>query len=390
MSFFARRYGEVSSMRMLDLGLMTLVQRPEHLRAVLHADSSVLHAGEFNSRLLAPLLGEHSTSTSDGDEHLANRRVLLGAMGGDRVARLRQEARDSAGRAVDELYPETNILFYDFAKRGMLRMIIDSIFGFTDPRRTDQAIKLINAIDAGVLYGPPAFASIVPGARMLFHRRIKRFDRAKAALDEFLYAEIDARRAAAEHGAVESPTAILDLLIAARHEDGEPLTRSKLRDELVLLLIAGHESSASTLTWAIELLGRHPDVLDELLEELAAGQSTEYLDAVIKETLRMRPVLPVVVRIVKQPFSVGGFDLPVGSAVAASTWNMQSDDEFYDSAQEFRPERFLGARPAGFTYLPFGSGVRRCVGDRMAMMQIRELLSAWLSRVEFETIASKP
>ncbi|MFY9263914.1 MAG: cytochrome P450 [Solirubrobacterales bacterium] len=390
MRVFKRRYGDVCSMRMLDLGLMTLVQRPEHLREVFQADSSVLTAGEFNGRLLEPLLGTQSTSTSDGDEHLVNRRVLLGALGSERVARLRGQARESAERSIDELRAGTTIRFYDFAKRSALRMIIDAIFGFKDPKRSDRAIELVNAIDAGVLYGPPAFASIVPSTRVFFRRRIARFERSKADLDDFLYAEIDARRAAENDDTGEQPTAILDLLIAARYEDGSPLARTKLRDELVLLLIAGHESSATTLAWAVELLGRHPEVLEKVRAETLRGDSKEYLDAVIKETLRMRPVLPVVVRVVQKPFSVGGFDLPVGSTVAASTWNMQNEEEFHERAHEFLPDRFIGDRPESFTWLPFGNGVRRCVGDRVAMMQIRELMIVLLGRVEFETVARRP
>jgi cytochrome P450 len=168
---------------------------------------------------------------------------------------------------------------------------------------------------------------------------------------------------------------VLSMLLLARHEDGTEMDGTELRDELVTLLVAGHETTATALAWALERLTRHPAALQRLTEETRAG-GDEYVDAVIRETLRLRPVLPFVGRKLTQPQTIGGWDLPAGARVAPSIHLVHRRPDLYPDPAAFRPERWLGVRANPYTYLPFGGGVRRCAGAPFAMLEMREVLRA--------------
>jgi cytochrome P450 len=215
-----------------------------------------------------------------------------------------------------------------------------------------------------VLLGPERLRRFPP-----FRRQLERVDR-------LLYEEISARRGAADLAERDD---ILSLLLQASHEDGRPMSDRELRDELMTLLVAGHETTATGLSWAIELLARHPEALSRLEDSVTAGDDT-YLDAVIKETLRLRPVIALVLRKLMEPMEIGGRLLPAGVSVAPSIYLVHRNPEIYPEPERFRPERFI-EQPAGtYTWIPFGGGVRRCLGASFAEFEMSVVLRELVAR----------
>jgi cytochrome P450 len=203
-----------------------------------------------------------------------------------------------------------------------------------------------------------------------------------APADEALFAEFARRRAAGDLAERED---ILSLLMQAHDEDGTPLTDRELRDELMTLLVAGHETTATALSWAIERLIRHPEKLEHLRAELDAGRD-EYLDAVLKETLRLRPVLPAVVRDLQQDVELGGHLLPAGTRIACSITNVHRDPEVYPEPLAFRPERFLETPAGTYTWIPFGGGIRRCLGASFALYEMKQILPAVIQTLDLRPV----
>jgi cytochrome P450 family 135 len=205
-------------------------------------------------------------------------------------------------------------------------------------------------------------------------------DQVHAFLDE----EIDARRRDPD---VERDD-VLSLLVAARDEDGRALTNKELRDEIITLLVAGHETTATALGWTLERLCRHPRVLARLYEEINAGESDEYLEAVCRETLRVRPVIQDVMRRVKADVEVNGTQIKKGAMAMPAIMLAHLESATYDDPDEFRPERFLATKPGTYTWLPFGGGTRRCVGAAFALMEMKTVLRTILSEVQLATTRS--
>jgi cytochrome P450 len=199
----------------------------------------------------------------------------------------------------------------------------------------------------------------------LTHRLLREVDR-------LLYEEIAARRQADD---LDKRTDVLSMLLQAKHADGEPMSDREIRDELITLLLAGHETTASGLAWAVERIIRHPDIQSRLVEE-TRSDAHEYVDAVVKESLRLRPVLSLVGRRLKEPMVIGGVPLPAGVAVVPSIYLMHRRPEIYPDPEQFRPERFLGDHAGTYTWIPFGGGVRRCLGATFAECEMRIVLGA--------------
>ncbi|HSD78776.1 MAG TPA: cytochrome P450, partial [Solirubrobacteraceae bacterium] len=231
---------------------------------------------------------------------------------------------------------------------------------------------------------------LVLGPERAERRRV--FAHAIDPVDEVIARVIADRRA---RGDLAERDDVLSMLLLATHDDGSPMDDRELRDELVTLLVAGHETTATALSWALERLTRHPAALERLTDEVRAGEDA-YVDAVIRETLRLRPVLPFVVRRLTQPQAIGGWDLPAGVNVAPSIQLVHRRADLYPEPHAFRPERWLGVRPGPYTFLPFGGGVRRCLGAAFAETEMRAVLAAVVSRVrlrpsrpEFEPTARR-
>jgi cytochrome P450 len=200
--------------------------------------------------------------------------------------------------------------------------------------------------------------------------------RALDRLDDLIYAELTRRRAAGDLGERKD---ILSLLMQARDEHHEPMSDAELRDELVTLLLAGHETTATSVAWALERLVRHPASLGRLIAEVDAGEGDRYMNAVINETLRVRPVVPLVVRVLTGPMRVGDRVLPQGTRVVPSIYLTNRNPRVYEHPGEFRPERFLEGAPDTFAWIPFGGGIRRCIGASFAQFEMKVILSTILA-----------
>src|SRR3954452_19932977 len=259
-----------------------------------------------------------------------------------------------------------------------LEVILRAVFGVGEGERLNRLRSQLRST-LNLLSNPRrAIFMVMLGPERL--RRFPPFRRQMDRVDRLLYEEIAARRNAAD---LEERDDILSLLLRARHEDGATMTDRELRDELITLLVAGHETTATGLSWATELLARHPEELSRLEDSVAAGED-EYLDAVIREPLRPRPVIALVWRKLVEPMEIGGRLLPAGVSVAPSIYLVHRRPDIYPEPERFRPERFL-EQPAGtYTWIPFGGGVRRCLGASFALFEMNQVVSAITRNVAME------
>jgi cytochrome P450 len=247
-------------------------------------------------------------------------------------------------------------------------VILRAVFGLEAGRRLDDLHETLTEM---LEFGLSPISLLPPAQRAPFGRGPwGRLLRTRARADELIYAQIDERRASGSDDGAD----ILASLLGATHEDGSPMSDEEIHDELLTLLVAGHETTATSLSWALERLQSSPRVLARLVEEVDAGED-EYLDATIRETLRRRPVLTnAQPRTVKAPIEIGGISYPLGVHLIPSAWLVQHDPEIYPDPYEFRPERFLDSDPGTYTWIPFGGGRRRCIGANFALMEMRIVL----------------
>jgi cytochrome P450 len=264
-----------------------------------------------------------------------------------------------------------------------LEVILHAVLGVSDPVRREElrhALRRLLAMGTDprwgslfVLLGPERLGDFRP------------FRRRREPVDRLLYAEIAERRGATRDDA-EPGADIMSMLLAARHEDGSPMSDSELRDELITLLVAGHETTANALAWAGERLARHPQALQRLADEARAGTETAYVSAVVQETLRLRPVISIVQRVLAQPFAVAGYELPAGTVVTPSLYLVGRRPELYPDPERFDPERFLGQPPGTYTWIPFGGGVRRCLGAAFAQFEMETVLHELAARAHITSV----
>jgi cytochrome P450 len=248
-----------------------------------------------------------------------------------------------------------------------LEVILRAVFGVEDAERRRELRDGLVAILAESA-SPAAIGLVVPALRRLPHYRD--FNALVERTDELLAAEIAERRA--DSGLAERDD-ILSLLIAARFDDGSAMSDSELRDQLMTLLLAGHETTATGLAWTFDLLLHRPDALERLLDELE-GDEDEYLDAVIAESLRLRPVVPITGRLLREPVALGGYDLDPGTPVLVAIYVAHTNPDVYPDPFAFLPERFLDGKPETYSWVPFGGGTRRCIGAAFAQMEMRVVL----------------
>jgi cytochrome P450 family 135 len=261
-----------------------------------------------------------------------------------------------------------------------LEVIVRAVFGVRDPLRGERLRELLRALlDATASFGLQF--GFMLARRVGAPDPLEKLRRQRAEIDELLLAEIGERRAS---GGGED---ILSLLLAARFEDGAPMADQELCDQLVTLLVAGHETTATALAWTLELLVHHP----EALARLGDGSDAAYLKAVIDESLRLRPVVPLAGRRLAAPLAVDGMELPEGTDVTPAIWLAHTRADVYPDPFAFRPERWLdGAAPPGYAWVPFGGGVRRCLGAAFAEMEMRVALATLLALVRLEAASAEP
>jgi cytochrome P450 len=372
------RYGDVFTVRFVIFGTGVYVADPEAIRQMFTGDQSDLHAGEANAPL-APVLGDHSVLVLDGPEHLRQRKLLLPPFQGSAVKGFRTVIREVAEAEVDGWRVGSRFPIRERMRALTFEVICRAVFGVADRRRVDRLREALLAVadTAWALYFPPAL-----------RRDLGRFSpwgllqRRLARADALIYDEIARRRGEPD---LEERTDVLSLLLRARDEDGEPMSDIELRDELMTMLAAGHETTATGLAFAFDLLLHHPRVLERLRAELDNGD-TEYLDAVATETLRLRPVIDAAERTLKAPRAIGGWELPPGLKVYPAIGLVHRREDLYQQPNEFRPERFLEGRAESYRWLPFGGGIRRCIGAALAQAEMSEVLRVVLSRAELRAV----
>lgn len=366
-------FGDAFTIRFTGFRPGVYVADPDAIRELFTGDQSDLLAGEANS-FLSPALGPNSVLVLDGPRHLRQRRLLLPPFQGGHVATFRQIIRDAADREVDRWRPGDTLALRERMRALTFDVICHAVFGVTEPARVERLRDALCAvIDAAsaVLLLPGMQRDLgpwSPGGRLARRRR-----RADALLDE----EIARRRAAPDLG---ERTDVLSLLLRARDEDGTPLTGEELRDELVTLLAAGHETTATGLAFAFDLLLHRPAALARVRQAAEAGDDA-YLDAAAKEALRMRPVIDAAERQLTRPRTVAGWDLPAGTLVFPAIALVHHRPDLYPEPDTFRPERFLEGAES-YAWLPFGGGIRRCIGAALAQAEMAEVLRVVLARAD--------
>jgi cytochrome P450 len=368
------RYGDIFTIRLPFTSGIVQVCHPDGVRAIFAAEPNAARAGEANV-VLEPLLGRHSVLLLDGPEHLRQRRLMLPAFHGERMQGYANLIESIAEGEVRHWPRGTAFALRPAMQRITLDVILRAVFGADEGKELDTLRSRI--ID--VLEMPTQLAMLPWFRRELGgHSPWARFLSRRDRLDVEIQALITRRRLEPV-GAVPRDD-ILSLLMRARDEAGAALTDSELRDELLTLLVAGHETTATSLAWFFELILRHPAALQRLDRELRDG-GTDYLDAAIKETMRLRPTVPVVARVLHEDLEVMGWRLPAGSAVAANILGTHLNERVYEHAHEYRPERFVGTRADVLSWLPFGGGVRRCLGASFATQEMRIVVAVVMRSV---------
>ncbi len=371
------RYGDVFTVRFPYFGRLVYLADPGLVKELFTGAPHLFHAGEANATVLEPALGPNSVLTLDDAPHLRQRKLLLPPFHGERVQAYGELIREMALREMETWPTGEPFALRPHTQRITLAVIMRAVFGVHDEERLVRFERLIDRFSARV----NLITSFPPLRRDLGRwSPWTRFLRAREELDAFIYEEIAMRRGEVAAGA-EGHDDVLSLLLEARHDDGAPMSDEELRDELVTVLGAGHETTATGLAWAIERLLRNPRALARLRESVAAGED-EYLDATIKETLRARPVIVDVARRLTEPATIGGYELPAGTFAMAAIAALHYRDDLFPEPDEFRPERFLGDRPDTYAWIPFGGGIRRCIGASFAEYEMRIVLRAFLERAD--------
>ncbi|HET8566843.1 MAG TPA: cytochrome P450 [Solirubrobacterales bacterium] len=369
------RFGRMFTLKIAYEGDWVVVSDPELVKQVFTGDPRVFHAGEGN-QILRPILGDNSVLVLDERKHIAQRKLLLPPFHGERMQAYGEKMAEIAGREVESWPTGAPYKLRPRMQAITLEIVIETVFGVHDGERMGPLRDALRDF-LDLTSDPRALLPILLiGPDRL--NRVPVFRRRTELVDKLLAQEIAERRAAEDLAERDD---VLSMLVAARHEDGSPMSDAEIRDELLTLLVAGHETTATALSWAIERLARHPEKLERLRSEVEAGEEA-YLTATIQETLRLRPVIVVVVRKLTEPVELGGYELPAGSRVVPSIHLIHRDPLIYPEPDRFLPERFLDDPPGTYTWIPFGGGVRRCLGAAFAQFEMQIVLRELVRRHE--------
>jgi cytochrome P450 len=367
------RYGDMFTLKIAYEGKWVMLADPEAVKQVFTGDPRVFHAGEGN-QILAPILGRNSVLVLDEKPHIGQRKLLLPPFHGERMQGYGQTRGEIAAREIQSWPTGTPYKLRPRMQAITLDIILRTVFGV---REGEKMAELRDALRD--------FLDLTTNPRLLLPvllvgpkrvRRVPAFRRRIDRVDKLIYREIAERRRAAD---LEERDDILSMLVGARHEDGSPMSDEEMRDELLTLLVAGHETTATSLSWAVERLVRHPEKLERLRSEVVEG-SDDYLTATIQETLRLRPVISIVIRRLTEPVEIGGYELPAGVSVTPSVYLVHRNPEIYPDPDSFKPERFLDNPPGTYSWIPFGGGVRRCLGASFAQFEMAVVLKELVRR----------
>ena len=377
------RFGPMFTIKIANEGDWVVITDPELVKQVFTGDPRVFHAGEGN-QVLRPILGDNSVLVLDEKKHIAQRKLLLPPFHGERMQAYGEKMAEIAVREIESWPTGTPYKLRPRMQAITLEIVIETVFGVHGGERMGQLRDALRDF-LDLTTNPRALLPVLlVGPERI--ERIPAFRRRIGPVDRLLAQEIAERRAAEDLAERDD---VLSMLVAARHEDGSPMSDAEIRDELLTLLVAGHETTATALSWAMERLTRHPEKLERLRAEVEAGEDA-YLTATIQETLRLRPVIVVVVRKLTEPVEFGGYELPAGARVVPSIHLIHRDPQIYPEPERFLPERFLDNPPGTYTWIPFGGGVRRCLGAAFAQFEMQVVLRELVRRHQIAPASPKP
>lgn len=379
-----QRYGDVFRVAFIGIPPVAYIADPDLAHQVFTTDRDIGQAGEARKPFLEPLVGVNSLICLDGDDWMRQRRLLGSAFHGKRIERYRAEVAEIAVEHVRHWPTGKEIRLRPHVQVITLEIILRVVFGVRDAKRVERLHELLprlltswESLNSLISILPRSvWARLGPVLARLPRNPVAAFTGLFAGTDEILYAEIRERRDAGDLGDRDD---VLSVLLRARDDEGRSMTDLELRDALMTLLVAGHETTATGLAWAFERLVRNPRVLERLTQAIADGdEDRRYLDAVIKETLRTRPVGPDMPRFITEPLELGGYRIPSGWWVNPSATLLHNLPRYFPDPDEFRPERFFEDDPPA--WMPFGGGRRKCLGSQLAMLEMQAVIPAVLDR----------
>jgi cytochrome P450 len=372
----ARRYGDAFSVSFLGFqSPMVMLSDPQAIRALYAQREQLLPPGR--TLALRPIMGPRSLLLLEGEAHLERRRVMLPPFHGERLRGFEEQMREIAAAEIASWPTGVELELLPRTRAITLEVILRLVFGVSERSRLERLRELVPSLLDGV-------SSVAVSFRVMLARRLGRpdplegFARLTREIDEVLLEDIASRRAAGAGGGAD----VLSLLLQARFEDGSSMSDRELRDQLVTLLLAGHETTATALAWTFDLLAHEPAALARLAAEVRESDGEHYLRAVVAEALRLRPVVPISGRTLAQELHCGELTLPAGTDVTPAIWLTHTRADLYPDPLAFRPERFLDEAPATYSWIPFGGGVRRCLGAAFAELEMRVVIASVLERFD--------
>jgi cytochrome P450 len=377
-----RRYGDAFTLRVPRIGSLVFISDPPSLKRLFGADRENRIA-PGRQVVLRPVLGERSLLLLEGQDHLRRRKLMLPPFHGERMRAYERVMEEATEREVARWPVGKRFRLHPAMQAITLEVILRAVFGVEDDERRERLRDHLVDILAAT-QSPTAIGMTIQRVRRLgAYRGVERL---LEDTDRLLFEQIAERRA---DPALDGREDILSMLVSASFEDGSAMGDRELRDQLMTLLMAGHETTATALAWAFDLLFRNPGAMARLREEVEAG-GHEYIDAVGEETLRLRPVVPFVGRELLQPAELGGYALPEGTVVMPSIYLAHTRPDVYPEPYDFRPERFLDGGPETYSWIPFGGGTRRCIGAAFAQFEMRVVLRTALRRAVLRPATDRP
>jgi cytochrome P450 family 135 len=375
-----RRYGRIFTLRLGPKHNVTMVADPQLAKDVMAGDPAVFRAGDTNG-VFRPVVGSNSILLLDGDAHMRQRRILLPGFGTSHAAQFVDQVREIAQDRLSSWKMGQRLRLQDEMEAISFASIMRVVFG----DHPDDSHAELRRLIPDMMDRCDSPFTLMPW----FHRDLAgsspyaRLMKVVDEIDGILFETIAERRA---DPMTQLRDDILSLLLRAEHEDGSPLADQEIRDEILTMVMAGYETTTSGCAWALERLLRSSEGLERLTKEIETGDDEAYLDAVVKETLRLRPVVPVVARHLAEPIELDGYVIPAGSTVMVSIYLVHNDEATYPDPREFKPERFLGGTPGGAAWIPFGGGVRRCIGARFAELEMKVVLTQVLATARLRAV----
>ena len=393
------RYGDPFTIRIVPFGIGVVVTDAEAIKGIITGDANQLHAGEA-AQSLGPVLGDFSVILLDGPEHLRQRRLMLPSFHGERMRTYAKVMQDAAERDLETWPTARAFTLHEHMQGVTLDVILRTVFGLDEgAKMTELRSAMVELLATGA--NPVNGMLLLSGVRPSLGPWTpwERFGRRKAVVDDLIYHEIARRRRAMHEGARRED--VLSMMLEAVDESGQPMSDVELRDELMTLLVAGHETTATALCWTVERILATPEVHERVTAEIDGtlrgerlrtehlGELT-YLDATIKEALRLRPIIPFVGRVTQSPRDIMGYEIPAGVFALPSVYLAQRSPKNYSRPEAFWPDRFVDQRPDPYKWLPFGGGIRRCLGMAFALYEMKIVLAALLSQRELRLEEKAP